>query len=383
MNYYNEFDPKAAAWLRELIKAGHIPNGEVDERSITEIKPTELLGYTQCHFFAGIGGWPLALALAGWPENRPVWTGSCPCQPFSQAGKQLADKDARHLWPVFCNLIRKCKPPTVFGEQVASKLGREWLAGVFTDLEGMGYAVAGADLCAAGVGAPHIRQRLYWVADSPRGRFGIDGGAQREAGHLDERGSLDRVAHPNSLPEHGISGERPGTPGEVATSGRQQDGELDEARDGRSISNGGVENSERIGREPGSASEPGCEIGNALTDYRGETCGMGNANSPRFSQQRGAVSIPPQQPPVELRGYVDPWGDYRIILCADGKARRVPTEPAFFPLAHGVSGRVGLLRGYGNAIVPQVAAEFIRAYSELRPPQQPNMPGDRHNEFPA
>ncbi len=83
--YYNEIDPHAAAWLRELIKAGHITDGEVDERSIEDVTPEDLLGFTQCHFFAGIGGWSYALRLAGWPDDRPVWTGSCPCQPFSAA----------------------------------------------------------------------------------------------------------------------------------------------------------------------------------------------------------------------------------------------------------------------------------------------------------
>lgn len=165
MNYYNEHDPKTAAWLRELIERGLIPDGVVDERSIADVQSSDLGSYTQCHFFAGIGGWPLALQLAGWPADRPVWTGSCPCQPFSVAGKGKADQDERHLWPVFAGLIAARKPSTVFGEQVASKAGREWLAGVFADLEAMGYQRAGADLCAAGVGAPHIRQRLFWVAD--------------------------------------------------------------------------------------------------------------------------------------------------------------------------------------------------------------------------
>ena len=126
MNYYNEFDPKAAAWLRQLIAAGLIPPGEVDTRSITDVSPNDLRPFMQCHFFAGIGGWPLALQLAGWPATRPVWTGSCPCQPFSSAGKQLGTADERHLWPVFANLIRECRPSVVFGEQVASAAGRAW-----------------------------------------------------------------------------------------------------------------------------------------------------------------------------------------------------------------------------------------------------------------
>ena len=126
MNYYNEIDPKAAAWLRELIKHGHIARGVVDERSIVDVRPDELMGYTQCHFFAGIGIWSYALRLSGWPDDRPVWTGSCPCQPFSAAGKGKGFEDERHLWPVWHNLIKECRPPVVFGEQVASKAGLEW-----------------------------------------------------------------------------------------------------------------------------------------------------------------------------------------------------------------------------------------------------------------
>lgn len=167
--YYNEIDRKAAAWLRELIKRGLIAPGEVDERDIRDIKPSELKGFTQCHFFAGIGGWSYALRLAGWPDDRPVWTGSCPCQPFSQVGKRKGASDERHLWPDFYWLIQKCRPAIVFGEQVARKHGFNWLAGVRVDLENAGYTVGAADLCAAGVQAPHLRQRLYWVADSATG----------------------------------------------------------------------------------------------------------------------------------------------------------------------------------------------------------------------
>jgi DNA (cytosine-5)-methyltransferase 1 len=169
--YYNEWDKKTAAWLRELIKAGLLPKGEVDERSITEIQPNDLVGFRQCHFFAGIGGWPYALTLSGWPEDREVWTGSCPCQPLSCAGQRKGHADERHLWPAFYRLIAERKPATVFGEQVSGKDGREWLAGIRADLETVGYAVGAADLCAASVGAPHIRQRIWWVADYNSARW--------------------------------------------------------------------------------------------------------------------------------------------------------------------------------------------------------------------
>ncbi|MFA7322299.1 MAG: DNA cytosine methyltransferase, partial [Dokdonella sp.] len=152
-NYYNEFDAYAASWLRALIETEQIAPGVVDERSIADVDAGDLVGFDQCHFFAGIGGWPLALRLAGWPDDRPVWTGSCPCQPFSGAGKRTGTADTRHLWPVFRDRIRVRKPPVVLGEQVASKAGRTWLAAVRADLEEMGYATGGADLCAAGIGA--------------------------------------------------------------------------------------------------------------------------------------------------------------------------------------------------------------------------------------
>jgi DNA (cytosine-5)-methyltransferase 1 len=87
--YYNEIDPFAAQWLRNLIAAGHIAPGDVDERSIEDVHPSDLKPYAQCHFFAGVGVWSYALRRAGWPDDRPVWTGSCPCQPFSRQAKEL------------------------------------------------------------------------------------------------------------------------------------------------------------------------------------------------------------------------------------------------------------------------------------------------------
>ena len=264
--YYNEIDPFAVAWLRELVAAGHIAPGDVDERSIEDVRSTDLVGYRQVHFFAGIGGWSLAARLAGWPDDRPLWTGSAPCQPFSAAGRRGGTDDERHLWPVMQDLVAVCRPPVVVGEQVASGLGRDWLSAVRSDLETLGYAVGAADLCAAGVGAPHIRQRLYWGAVG----VGDTGG--------------------KGLPVR----EREALGGAWRRDARRATQQPSEASHGR----------ERDARHGG-------------------------------------------------------WADADLIACRDGKWR--PVGPGSFPLAHGVSNPVGRLRGYGNAIVPQVAATFLRA----------------------
>ncbi|WP_405053481.1 MULTISPECIES: DNA cytosine methyltransferase [unclassified Sphingopyxis] len=142
---------------------GMIADGDVDERDIRDILPSELAGYTQCHFFAGIGVWSYALRMAGWPDDRPVWTASPPCQPFSAAGRGGGVADERHLFPHLHHLIRVQRPPNFFGEQVASKDGLGWLDLVQADMEAEDYSGGAFDLCAAGVGAPHIRQRLSLV----------------------------------------------------------------------------------------------------------------------------------------------------------------------------------------------------------------------------
>ncbi|MDU1953584.1 MAG: DNA cytosine methyltransferase, partial [Atlantibacter hermannii] len=162
--YYNEIDPYAAQWLRNLIDAGQIAPGIVDERSIEDVTADDLRGFTQCHFFAGIGVWSHSLRLAGWPDNKPVWTGSCPCQPFSPAGKGDGFADERHLWPAFFHLISECRPQHVFGEQVAAGNANAWFDLVQTDLEGVDYAFGLVPFTSAGIGAPHIRERAYWVA---------------------------------------------------------------------------------------------------------------------------------------------------------------------------------------------------------------------------
>jgi len=168
--YYNEIDPYAAQWLRNLISAGQIADGDVDERSIHDVQPEDLKGYKQCHFFAGIGGWSQALRLSGWADDRHVWTGSCPCQPFSVGsvahGGAKGQSDERHLWPIFFDLIRELKPPVVFGEQVASAINWGWYDELCGDMESVDYACAATVIPALAVQAQHVRKRLVWLADT-------------------------------------------------------------------------------------------------------------------------------------------------------------------------------------------------------------------------
>lgn len=333
-----------AAWLRELISAGLIPDGDVDERSITELQPDELRQYTQCHFFAGIGGWSYALQLAGWPADKPVWTGSCPCQPFSGAGKGLAQADERHLWPVFFDLIKECRPDTVFGEQVASAIGKGWLDGVSTDLESENYACGATVLGAHSVSAPHIRQRLYWVADS--------GGWQRIifSADCDEDGNCPRCGIDYA---------------DCECLGPTQDGvEYEEfngvlyGRMGDTVEQG-LERQSRYG-DNGNKSRRFIENATGSTAEASAASGLGFTNSDRCEQRNTASTSTRHRHSAQS---ASSWDDYQLAHCRDEKSRRIPTEPTFQPLANGIPARVVRLRGYGNAIVPQVAAEFVKAYS--------------------
>lgn len=338
MIYLNDNDAYAAAWLRNLY-----PKAEVDARSITELRTRDVDSCERVHLFAGIGGWELALQLAGFPEDVRVWTGSCPCQPFSAAGKRKGVDDERHLWPEFYRLIRECRPPVIFGEQVASKDGRLWLAGVRADLEALGYVVGAADLCAAGVGAPHIRQRLYW------GAARLDGLADTKHSKWRPEFQKDR----NSPRWDGLG--RRSDVGGLADSPELR-------RDERRAGQGAEVQGERAER---SGEYAGPEYSGLVAGRFEGLCAVdGLANSDNQGSQGWLIRRDGTRERLAGQAGVGSWSRFGIIECADDKFRRIPAEPEFFPLAHGVPARVGKLRAYGNAIVPQVAAEFVAAFME-------------------
>lgn len=347
--YYNEFDKHAAAWLRELIKRGLITDGEVDERSICDVKPDDIRGFRRVHFFAGIAGWELALKLAGWPEELGVWTGSCPCQPFSSAGKGLAQADERHLWPVMFNLIRECRPDTVIGEQVASAIGKGWLDGISADLETEKYACGHCVLGAHSLSSPHKRQRLYWVANAA--------GGQRQQFTRSQGDGVQRSANDGAADEAMADSE---------SRGSQNDWRHDQRNDARWEGDKWISCSSCTHILPHSQQQ----------GLEGHAGNAGDGSEPRWIGAQAGGSV------AQGGGDAGFWSDFDIVHFTDGKQMRI--EPCTSALAHGIprgvvpscdisasyaqntgEARVMRLRGYGNSIVPQVAAEFIKAFMSI------------------
>ncbi|WP_025886520.1 DNA cytosine methyltransferase [Asaia prunellae] len=365
---YNEWDEPTAAWLRELINGRHLPSGSVDTRSIGDVRTDDLRDFDQCHFFAGIGGWPLALRWAGLEGTPGIWTGSPPCQPFSVAGKGLGQADDRHLAPVWLELIRECKPGLIFGEQVEAAIRVGWLDDLFDTLEGCGYACGAAVLPACSVGAPHIRKRLFF-------------GAVRL-----EHANLQRV-------QPARDSTRASYPCRASQDGRMADAHEDRLRARREIQpvcsehdaeHGGAacglahsHNTRPQGRagmperaDEQSAGSGGAAIGLAHPSrerWRQAGC---HTTGDREAHEKWARDRHSDGGADDLgrrlvrTSRTNPhhgfWSGADWLGCRDGKFR--PVEPGTQPLATGISARVGRLRGYGNAIVPQVAAQFITEF---------------------
>ncbi|MFH1636701.1 MAG: DNA cytosine methyltransferase [Chloroflexota bacterium] len=395
--YYNEIDPFAAAWLRELISQNLIAPGDVDERSIEDVSPTDLQGFTQCHFFAGIGVWSHALRQSGWPDDRPVWTGSCPCQPFSSAGKGVGFADERHLWPAFCWLIGQCHPDVIFGEQVAGKNGETWLDLVSTDLEGEGYACGSAVTAACGFGAPQQRKRLYWVADTEHddGRADVEG--RRPEGRTADGGSgaTSGVADSNSSHKLGNGGSCGKGAFSENSGGRWSKQAYSE------LPSGGVADSQlptearqrADGRESIPIEEAAGPTGEGATGILADASGEGlsicqRPELPGADGDDQGRAVEQCSGPLEggLPGPTNGhWRDVDWLGCRDGKWRpaqsidvemadgvadslgylRIGDRWSLRPLIEKTENRVGRLKGYGNSIVAQQAQAFIEAYCEI------------------
>lgn len=324
--YFNDIDPVACAVLREC------HGGTVDGRSIKEVNPDDVRGYERAHWFAGAGLWQVAADMAGWRGS--LWTASCPCQPFSGAGKRAGRSDPRHLWPDLFRIVRDIRPPVLVGEQVASPAGLDWFDGVAADLEGQGYACRAVDIPACAVDAPHQRQRLYWVAVADSAER-----ARRECGDVlsaarEDRGCAAEGRKRN--PADGSVGHEPMADADsCGRDGRPQDAL------GRSIERNAAQRS---------------DVG--LVDAPGPRR-QGLAYAQRL--ESGSAWRPDAQR-TDRRNSRSFWDDAEWIECADEKARRA--KRGLRLLAHGVAGRTHMWRLAGNSIVAQVAAEVLSALAE-------------------
>lgn len=413
--YYNEIDPHAAEWLANSMQAGLIPYGFIDTRSIRLVQPADLDGFTHCHFFAGIGGWAYAARLAGWPDDRELWTGSCPCQPFSAAGKREGAADERHLWPDFLRLIRARRPACVMGEQVAGALGYGWFDGVRADLAGEDFASRTVDIPALAVNAPHERNRLYWVArndgscgplDDAVGSRLVESGAALRPGRdaaddANGRGRGGDMADPDGgLGDWRSVQQERGSPGRTASRGADagEDGGLAVANapgQGRRELLGPGESGSPDGERP--SNQPARPDGRLVRECQEPVAvadpehgrRQGRDEEAERGRQQGSNPVDGSDGRDRSPRGMDFWRRSEWLVCHDGKARRA--EPGAPLLVDGVRGRVlvrrpegfpegafegeaerwvsrvGAWKGAGNAIVPQEAAEVIAAYRDVFP----------------
>ena len=355
---YNEIEEYAADWIENLITLGVIAPGIVDRRSIVDIRPDDYRGFRQAHFFAGVAVWSYALRRSSISDDTALWTGSCPCQPFSAAGAGGGVDDERHLWPHWFHLIRECRPDRVYGEQVASKDGLGWLDLVWSDMEDEDYAIGPFDTCSAGSGAPHIRQRLRFRADNLRsstGGLADDSSAglgirsvaaswgRGEVNGSERLGAVDRLDDCLGAGLEGqrdghcpATGQRQGSLRPVATAGGIEWVASGDDDDGRSdLSLGGPQ-------------------GRTVDGGSGATLRMVGRTAPAR--------------PGPTNGF---WRDADWLFCRDGKWR--PVESGTFPLVDGSTFRLGsgsafegksrqgMLKGYGNAIDAEATIDFIEA----------------------
>jgi DNA (cytosine-5)-methyltransferase 1 len=220
-------------------------------------------------------------------------------------------------------------------------------------LAAAGYALRFKILGAHSIGAPGIRQRLFWVADT-------EGTAPRPSDNICERKSHSRNGSTSCRLV------QPDSPGPHAGSGTSET-----ARHGDSTeSTGGGMGDPRDGKSPQPQEQP-------TREERQAVAGAGWAGRVGYTNGSGGG---------QADYSIARWDSFTVISTRDGKLRRISAQSGDEPLAHGIprklgppltgmgqvgiraarANRVGRLKGYGNAIVPQVAAEFVRAYMDKK-----------------
>lgn len=336
---YNENDPFAAQWLRELIKTGEITQGDVIETDIRSLHGSDIAQYDQIHLFAGIGVWARAVRDTGL-ENENLISGSCPCQPFSVGkkgkGKSFEEhtKDERHLWPHMRRVIGEINEarvdpiPIVFGEQVhGSTSGEKWFYQlVQPEMERKGYRCGAISLGSHSVGGAHKRQRLYWSA------------IHRDMANT---GSFGRYERAGKSTDRFI-----GKTGEDIKS-------RSEVRDVHSNSS-----TQTVSKSV--ADSNGSSNGCSKLQNKSERDTWGQRN--RHESDNDSVEHGLQRKSNDSIGHAN--SGYKWVYCVDDTWRPIPSERAFRPLDDEPTpdlGRVGQIRGYGNAIDLRVATAYLTA----------------------
>jgi DNA (cytosine-5)-methyltransferase 1 len=328
-HYYNEHNAYRAAVLRERIEEGLLPEGIVDERNIEEIPDQDFLGWTQIHLFAGIGGFPLGLRLAGFPENRRIVTGGFPCQDISNAGKRAGISGSRSgLWREMVRCVRVVRPELVFVENVAALLCRG-MGEVLGDLAAIGYDAEGDCVSAADVGAPHLRRRIWIVA------YAVGGGVRNQSIIERWRDGAPVVEHAGESPDASIGGAR----SVPAGSWREGQGTIDADWHSEDVPDA---DTDKLPEQGNGESELRLdEIYEALPYAE---CGDGEGLFAWSTDSEDGRGSDERQIGLSLRGRCEPW----------------KVEPDVGRVAHGIPRRVDRLAALGDAIVPQCVAEVLK-----------------------
>ena len=304
--------------------------------------------------------------------------GGFPCQPYSQAGKQLADKDPRDLWPDFSRIIGEVRPRIIFLENVPNVV--KWaLPTVLKDLSQMGYDAAWCVVAASDVGAPHQRKRWFLLAHS---NSGTPSQPQRTARELRQKGSrLERrenqreawdisrgsgekggdVPHANNSSEYAMREHEP-----FKGSSKLEKALCDSNRDG-------------FGQYANENSREGVFEEWSMEGNRLENIGLDDTHSERVRRDENQYSASRRKFNVEgVRGEVPDTSslrgkqNYRLRKPNDphknGPSRFFggwwQVEPSVGRMVDGVAHWVHRIRGCGNGVVPQQAEYAFRLLNE-------------------
>jgi len=342
--------------------------------------------------FSGIGGFDLAAEWMGW-ENvfhcewnefgqkilKHYWpksisygditktdftihrgridiiTGGFPCQPYSLAGKRKGKEDERHLWPEMLRAIGEIQPSWVVGENVPGIIN--WSGGlvfheVQTDLEAQGYEVFPVILPACGVNAPHRRERIWFVAHSTSER--CNNGL--------------RIRKNQTYPTLGIIGNDGITPNPQSRRINRINGN----NNGTKTENGmwtSKPNScdERIIKNSNSSRDTQSELqqtdlsSGSVRDNKQVNSNSGNKGLQRSKDGREFESIRKRKKQQPTRLLLPTWQDFptQSPLCSrdDGLSSRL--DGITFSKWRNES-----IKGYGNAIVPQVVLMIFKAIED-------------------